>query len=189
MSASHKLLSSGEPGAGKTPCIAAVSEIPPVITDVGCTDELALRKPTTTVAFDYGELGLGGEDRLLLYGLPGQARFKFMFDIVREGLLGVVVLVDGSTEFAVQGLRETLETYANDVRELPLVIALNKLAAPSETLLRQCRALLEQYGLVAPILPVDARRRADIVRLFELLFILLDGEADIPAGRGASQWH
>lgn len=189
MTVSHKLLFIGEPGAGKTTCIAAVSDIPPVVTDVDCTDELALRKPTTTVAFDYGELALGGEDRLLLYGLPGQARFRFMFDIVREGLLGVVVLVDGSTEFAVQGLRETLETYAADVRELPLVIALNKQAAPSDVLLRQCRTLLEQYGLVAPIVPVDARRRADIVRLFELLFILLDGEADIQAERGSSQWH
>jgi hypothetical protein len=27
------------------------------------------------------------------------------------------------------------------------------------------------------------------VRLFELLFILLDGEADIQAERGSPQWH
>ena len=37
-STTHKLVFIGEPGAGKTTCIAALSDIKPITTDVGCTE-------------------------------------------------------------------------------------------------------------------------------------------------------
>lgn len=169
----HKLLFIGEPGAGKSCCIGAVSQIPVVSTDVGCTDELAELKETTTVALDYGELDLGDGERLLLYGLPGQARFRYMFEVVREGLLGVVVLVDASRTHALAGLAETLETYAEELRKLPCVVALNKHPDPPAELRRGCKEILRRHSHVAPIVAVDARRREDVARLFELLFLLL----------------
>ncbi len=174
MRSSHKLVFIGEPGAGKTTCIAALSDIEPVSTDVGCTDDLALRKESTTVALDYGELDLGESGRLLLYGLPGQARFRYMFDVVREGLLGAVVLVDAASPDAVAGLDSTLATYADELRGLPWVVALNKHSDPPLELRERCVALLRRHELVAPLLAVDARRREDVVRIFELLFLLLE---------------
>lgn len=188
-STTHKLVFIGEPGAGKTTCIAALSDIKPITTDVGCTDELAQRKATTTVALDYGELGLGEQGKLLLYGLPGQPRFKFMFDVVREGLLGVVLLVDASSPGAVDGLRETLETYADEVRELPCVVALNKHHAPPQALMRQCQELIGRFDMIAPIVPVDARKRDDVVRMFDLLFVLLENDVESPGQKGAHKWH
>jgi signal recognition particle receptor subunit beta len=173
MTATHKLVFVGGPGAGKTTCIAALSEIEPVATDVGCTDELAQIKETTTVALDYGELDLGEQGRLLLYGLPGQSRFRYMFDVVREGLLGVVILVDAAAGSALQGLNETLDTYADDLRDLPCVLCLNKHPDPPLELRRACQDALRARELVAPILTVDARRRKDCVQIFELLFTLL----------------
>ena len=174
MTATYKLAFIGEPGAGKTTCIAAVSDIPPLSTDVECTDDLARLKQTTTVALDYGELGLDDQGRLLLYGLPGQARFRFMFDVVREGLLGVAVLVDAPTPGGLQGLRETLATYASELRHLPCVVSLNKIETASPALLKDCEALLREHDVVAPIIAVDARRREDVVRIFELLFMMLE---------------
>ncbi len=179
MNGPYKLLFLGEPGAGKTTCIGAVSDIPPLSTEVECTDELAKLKPTTTVAFDYGELDLGDQGRLLLYGLPGQARFEFMFDVVREGLLGVVILVDAGADTAEDGLRGTLAVFAEKLRGLPCVLAMNKCAMPPAELPRGCRKLLREYGLSAPIVKVDARRREDIARLFELLFVLIEHGSDI----------
>ncbi len=38
-------------------------------------------KETTTVGFDYGELTIPGQNRMRLYGTPGQERFTFMRDI------------------------------------------------------------------------------------------------------------
>lgn len=164
----------GQPGAGKTTCISALSEVTPVSTDVGCTDELASLKETTTVALDYGELPLDEGGRLLLYGLPGQSRFHFMFDVIRDGLLGIVVLVDGASPRAVEGLAETLEAYAEELRELPCVIAINKLDAPPRALLERCLKLLREHSLKTPVCTIDARRREDIVRVAELLLTVYE---------------
>jgi len=169
-----KLAFVGEPGSGKTTCIGAVSDIAPVCTDVECTDELAQIKATTTVALDYGEIDLGSEGRLLLYGLPGQARFRYMFDVIRENLLGIAVLVDGASADPLRGLSETLGSYLAKLRELPFVICVNKVPGDSKKLLLGCRDVLREFGLIAPILTIDARRRADVVRVFELLFTLLE---------------
>ena len=83
----YKLALIGESGAGKTTCIASVSDIPPMSTDVPHTTLRSSDKTTTTVAFDYGEMILDEDHRLLLYGLPGQSEFDFMFNVVQEGLL------------------------------------------------------------------------------------------------------
>ena len=169
----YKLVFIGEPGAGKTTCIAAISDIEPLTTDVGPTDELSEIKETTTVALDYGEMNLGEQGRLLLYGLPGQSRFKFMFEVVREGLLGVVILVDASTPKGIHGLEETLETYRHELGSLPCVVALNK-SPPSDDFKKQCQKSLLMCELVAPIIAVDARKRDDISRILELLFLQIE---------------
>ena len=188
MKQSYKMVFVGEPGAGKTTCIAALSDIKPVTTDVGCTDELATLKQTTTVALDYGELDLGDQGRLLLYGLPGQSRFRFMFDVVRAGLLGVVILVDAASARALDGLAETLETYADELRHLPCVLALNKHPDPPDAFKQQCQDLLRKHKLVTPILTVDARKRADVIRMFELLFVLLEYGSDGAPRQEAPAW-
>lgn len=189
MTGTWKLAFVGEPGAGKTTCIGAVSDIAPVCTDVECTDELAQIKATTTVALDYGELDLGADGRLLLYGLPGQERFRYMFDVVRENLLGVAVLVDGAAADPLRGLSETLQSYASELRELPCVICVNKAGADPKALLGACRRMLGQFGLVAPLLTIDARRRADVVRVFEMLFLLLEQGSLGKEVKEMPSWH
>jgi len=69
----HKIIFTGTMGAGKTTAIAAVSEIPPIVTDVTNNDK-SVDKAVTTVGFDYGLLTLENGDRIRLYGTPGQER-------------------------------------------------------------------------------------------------------------------
>jgi hypothetical protein len=90
----YKLIFTGTMGAGKTTAITSISEIPPVSTDVQRSEAGDDAKLTTTAALDYGEVTLPRGDMLRLYGTPGQARFDFMWRILSEGALGVVVLVD-----------------------------------------------------------------------------------------------
>lgn len=184
----YKIVFMGEPGAGKTTCISQLSRIPPVNTDVVCTDELSSHKETTTVAIDYGEMDLEGDIRLLLYGLPGQARFSYMFDVVREGLLGIVLLVDGGAKDPLAGLTDTLNTYGQECRQRPCVVALNKAQSNSAALGPQVAKLLRSHGVVAPILPVDARGRDDVQRLFEFLFLLVEFSDHQPSSRESIAW-
>lgn len=186
MKQTHKLVFIGEPGAGKTSCISALSDIAPVNTDVGCTDDLLRLKEFTTVALDYGELDLGDLGRLLLYGLPGQERFRFMFDVVREGLLGVVVLVDAASQHALEALDGTLRTYAADLQGVPCVLALNKHDDPPLEMRQRCLDVMRGHGVVAPLLAVDARRREDLVRVFDMLFLLREN-GNFPSGGQETQ--
>lgn len=174
MKQTYKIVFVGAPGSGKTTSIACLSDAPPVTTEAECTDELVHMKQTTTVAFDFGELDLGPQGRLLLYGLPGQARFSFMFDVVRAGLLGAVVLVDAQSDTAVEGLDTTLAIYAAEFRKVPCVVCLNRHPEPGPELLQRCHDVVRRHGIVAPVFAVDARRRKDVVRMFELLFVQLE---------------
>ena len=82
----YKILITGTMGAGKTTAIAAISEVPPIMTDVQNNDT-SNSKLTTTVGLDYGELSLDGGDKLRIYGTPGQERFAFMWKVLAKGAL------------------------------------------------------------------------------------------------------
>ena len=167
----YKLVFVGAPGSGKSTCIGAVSDISVISTDVACTDGLAAIKETTTVAMDYGEMSLGDDERLLLYGLPGQSRFTFMFDTVAENLAGVVVLIDASSAAPLVGLEGTLRTYAGRIGETPFVAAINKVQGNVDALREQVAETLRRHGLVGPLIVVDARRREDMALIFDLVFL------------------
>lgn len=171
---SFKIAFMGPPGVGKTTCIRALSNIAPVDTDVASTDELIHMKPTTTVAFDYGEMDMGEDGRLLLYGLPGQARFSYMYSIVQEGLLGTIVLVDAAAPDCLEGFRETLDTHAGELRKAPCVVALNKEAPSIKHTLLECQRIMRAYRMTVPLLHVDIRAMKDVGLLFNLLFTQLE---------------
>lgn len=174
----HKIVFIGAPGAGKTTCIQALSGGSAISTDVPCTDELRDLKETTTVALDYGELQLDDECRVLLYGLPGQERFSYMFDVVCEGALGIIVLVDAAGGAALAELSHTLARHRGDLRKTPFVVALNKNKEAAMAIAERCGETIREHGLTAPVVAVDARERADIAHLVELLLLILEFRFD-----------
>ncbi|SEJ84086.1 hypothetical protein SAMN04488058_12221 [Deinococcus reticulitermitis] len=87
-----KLVVSGPVGAGKTTFVQTLSQTPVVATEAEASEDIG--KASTTVAFDFGTLHLDGQD-VHLYGTPGQDRFSFMWEVLCEGALGLVLLVAG----------------------------------------------------------------------------------------------
>jgi signal recognition particle receptor subunit beta len=106
-----KIVFSGPMGAGKTQAIASLSDIPVVSTEVQNTDLDAHSKILTTVGMDYGELALEGSTGIGLYGTPGQERFSFIWSILAQGALGVVILIDHSAADPVQDMARYLDTF------------------------------------------------------------------------------
>lgn len=92
--AEHVILFAGPMGAGKTTAIEALSEVPVVRTEAANTDRATADKETTTVALDYGEITVSDTDKVRLYGIPGQRRFDFMWQILKDRARGLVVLVN-----------------------------------------------------------------------------------------------
>ncbi len=70
-------------------------------TERGITDSTRARKAETTVAMDFGRITIDRDLVLYLFGTPGQDRFDFMWEILGEGMLGYVLLVDADREDSV----------------------------------------------------------------------------------------
>jgi uncharacterized protein len=167
----YKLVFTGTMGAGKTTAIAAISEIPPVSTDVRRSEALhGEQKTMTTAALDYGQVTLPHGDVLRLYGTPGQARFEFMWKILSEGALGVVVLVDNRRPDPLADLREYLGAFRDVVAGSRAVVGVGHSESHPHPDLDAYYLAVAEMGLLAPIVCVDARRREDVLLLLDILF-------------------
>jgi uncharacterized protein len=166
----YKLIFTGTMGAGKTTAIAAISEIPPVSTDVQRSEAGDDTKTTTTAALDYGEVTLPQGDVLRLYGTPGQTRFEFMWKILSEGALGIVVLVDNRRPDPLADLREYLTAFRDVVAGSRAVIGVGRTETHPIPDLDAYYTAVAELGLHAPIVTVDVRRREDVLLLLDVLF-------------------
>jgi small GTP-binding protein len=120
-----KMVVTGPFNAGKTEFIRSVSEIDVVSTERKISSEVEKIKNTTTVAMDFGRITVDKELVLYLFGTPGQKRFDFMWEILSEGMLGFVVMVDSTRPESFREARHILETF-RAYAPTPYVVAANK---------------------------------------------------------------
>src|SRR6476620_6075799 len=116
---------SGAVNAGKTEFIKSISEIEVVSTERRATDDTKLIKKETTVAMDFGRITVDEDLVLYLFGTPGQKRFDFMWEILSEGMLGFVVMVDSTRPETFREAKSILETF-RAYAPTPYVVAANK---------------------------------------------------------------
>jgi len=120
-----KMVVTGPFNAGKTEFIRSVSEIDVVSTERKISSESERVKETTTVAMDFGRITVDDDLVLYLFGTPGQKRFDFMWEILSEGMLGFVVMVDSTRPETFREARSILETF-RAYAPTPYVVAANK---------------------------------------------------------------
>ena len=128
-----KVVIAGPFAAGKTTLIEASSDIPLVGTEAPTSGPESSVKAMTTVGMEYGTLTFSGSQfdaELRLYGVPGQERFSFMWDIMAVGMDGLFILVDA-------GRPETWATSAGVARHFariahtPTIVGVNHRAGDS----------------------------------------------------------
>lgn len=166
----YKLIFTGSMGSGKTTAIAAVSEIEPCCTDVANNDRNGNAKATTTVALDYGEVTLEAGDKLRLYGTPGQARFDFMWKILAQGSLGVIILVDNSRLDPLADLRDYLHAFSDALAQSRAIVGVNRWDCHLRPSINEYHDVIRGFGYEAPVFSVDVRERKDVLMLLEALF-------------------
>lgn len=169
----YKILFTGTMGAGKTTAIAAISEVAPIVTDVLNTDT-SVAKERTTVGLDYGLLTLENGDRIRLFGTPGQQRFDFLWKILANKALGLIILTDNSRPDPLADLGMFLDGLADALATMPCAIGVGRLDSHPEPSLDRYADLLEARGMVLPIIPVDVRRRDDVTLLIDTLLAQLE---------------
>jgi uncharacterized protein len=172
----YKLLLTGTMGAGKTTAIGAVSEIAPVVTDVQNNDE-SVAKARTTVGLDYGELTLDNGDKVRLYGTPGQQRFAFMWKVLANGALGLIILIDNSRPDPLADLDVYTQNFAELIASAGCVVGVGRMEAHPVPDLDAYAERLESSGVLCPVMPVDVRKREDVVMMMDLLLTQLESKA------------
>ena len=136
-----KILVTGPFAAGKTSLIQSVSQTQVVSTDVVTSGDEADVKAATTVAMDFGTYTIeDGEDvRLLLFGTPGQPRFRFMTNILKGDVDVVAFVIDAAASETHAAAGVELRSLLADLH-VPAVVAVNRCDDP-ETAHRLARSL------------------------------------------------
>lgn len=167
-----KIVITGPFAAGKTTFIKTISEVAIVGTDRGITDDTRAVKPRTTVALDFGRLTFADDLTLFLFGTPGQRRFEVMWEILSEGMIGFVLLVNAADERSAAEAAHILETF-KEYADVPYAVGvthLDEAAASSEAAVQEVRAALDLPDHVL-VTAVDPRDKGDVKDV--LLHILL----------------
>src|SRR4051812_30991455 len=173
-----KIVVTGPFSAGKTTLIRTISEITVLSTEKGITDETRSRKTDTTVAMDFGRITIDRDLVLYLFGTPGQDRFDFMWEILGEGMLGYVLMVDAEREDSLAESIGILKAFRKMARVL-FVVALNRAEALDPEAEARMREVLE-LGPEIALLPCDATDKESVKSvLLALPYAVLDEvEAD-----------
>ncbi len=167
-----KIVVTGPFSAGKTEFIRSISEIDVVNTERKISSAAERIKSTTTVAMDFGRITVDKDLVLYLFGTPGQKRFDFMWEILSEGMLGFVVLVDSTRPETFKEARFILETFRAYART-PYVVVANKQDDANAWDVEDIRiALRLDKGIkLVPCVAVDREKVKNV--LLELLYIIL----------------
>jgi hypothetical protein len=160
--------------SGKTNFISAVSEIDVVSTErrITSVSEIAV-KDVTTVAMDFGRITVDDDLVLYLFGTPGQRRFDFMWEILSEGMLGFIILVDSTKPETFREARRILSTFESYAKT-PFVVAANKQDLTDAWEPNDLRIILHLNSntKVLPCVALDKESVKNV--LLELLYSILD---------------
>lgn len=170
----YKIIFSGPVGAGKSTSIKAISDIDVVATEARASDHVKKIKDTTTVAMDYGRINLDAETTVHLYGTPGQERFNFMWEILAQGALGLVLLIDCSASSISKDINTYLEAFKEFIKDNPVVIGLTRSDLSTGINWDEIYDVLAAREISSPVFEVDARNKADINMLVEALILSID---------------
>lgn len=167
-----KIVVTGPFAAGKTSLIQAISEVAVVGTEREITDHTRSRKETTTVAMDFGRVSLGNGLSLLLFGTPGQRRFEVMWEVLSDGMIGFILLVNGSDERSIEDAVRQLETF-RAYADVPFVVGVSHLDLAGIHENAALAAVRERLGLdeEADVVACDPRDRGDVkAMMLRILF-------------------
>ena len=168
-----KMVVTGPFSAGKTEFIRSISEIDVVSTERKISSEAERVKEATTVAMDFGRITVDEELVLYLFGTPGQRRFDFMWEILSEGMLGFIVLIDSVRAETFREAKHILEIFRS-YAPTPYVVAANKQDLPDAWSPEDLRIALkiDPDIKVLPCVATDKEQVKDV--LLELLYSILE---------------
>lgn len=166
-------------GAGKTTAIQSLSEIDVVRTEANNSERHIVDKATTTVALDYGEIVLDGEEKVRLYGIPGQKRFDFMWSILKKRAKGMVLLVNSDAPDPIAEMLFYLDEFRDLYDRGGVVVGISRADLGVGPSLADFAEALERTnpGLLVPVFTVDPRDRDQMENVLLALVVNIEMRA------------
>lgn len=177
----YKIVFAGSVGSGKTTAIRSLSDMGIISTEAQASDDVSQLKPTTTVAMDYGLMKLDNGDQVRLYGAPGQQRFDFMWDILTENALGLVLLVNAAADDPAADLQLYLDAFRTFIDRTAVVVGLTHTDQADAAVRQRLTEDMQRQGLTPCVMDVDARNRNDVAMLVRSLLFSIDPLSGVPA--------
>ncbi|GAB2979945.1 GTP-binding protein [Frigoribacterium salinisoli] len=183
--AEHVVLFGGPMGAGKTTAIETLSETAVVRTEAHNTDRAAADKATTTVALDYGEITVGDDEKIRLYGIPGQRRFDFMWQILEERAEGLVLLVPNDAADPIGDVLAFLDEFRDLCDRGGVVVAATRSDLSATPTVADYAAALAEHrpDLMVPVFTVDPRKDDQMRTVLMTLVATLEMRSTFAAAR------
>jgi len=172
----RKIAIIGSVGSGKTTLIQNLSDTETINTDVKSSIDIG--KEMTTVGMDYGEMFVDDELKIGLYGMPGQRKFSFMWDFVKNGLWAVVILVKNNSKESINELEYLLDYFEIDVQTPCLIGITHSDVVKGDSSKSRIKIILEKRQLILPIYSINANLQENAELILRTL-ILLDETRDI----------
>jgi signal recognition particle receptor subunit beta len=135
-------------------------------TEKEVSDEGRATKNRTTVAMDFGRITFAEDLALYLFGTPGQRRFEVMWEILSDGMIGFILLVNAADDRSVEEASHILEQFRH-YADVPYVVGVTHLDdAPDspEAAYNRVRQILELPEDTL-VMGCDPRSRDDVKRL------------------------
>ncbi len=168
----HKIIFTGPVGSGKTTAINTISDISPVMTDTKISENMTLGQ--TTVAMDYGVIQLDQQTKIHLYGTPGQERFDFMWEILTDNAIGLILLLDNTRPDTLKDLVFFLDAFSEFLKTVPLVVGVTKMDIQGKPFIETYQQFLLEKSIKVPVFEVDVRRKSDVKSLLMALLFSID---------------
>lgn len=157
----------GSVGSGKTTIINQLSKFDTISTDVKSSVDIG--KEMTTVGIDYGQINLDSSTSIGLYGVPGQRKYSMLWDFVKEGLWGIVILVKNGSSESLGEIEHLLE-YFEVNSDIPCVVGVTHTDfGEPRSFIESIKNLLDPLGLSLPIYSIDARNESGALLLMQTL--------------------
>ncbi|MBN2306351.1 MAG: TIR domain-containing protein [Anaerolineae bacterium] len=165
-----KIVITGPFGSGKTEFIRSISEIEVVSTESEIPKE---SKTGPTVSMDFGRITVDDNFVLYLFSTPGDPRFDFMWEILSEGMVGFVVIVDSTRPETFRQAKSILNTFRS-YDNVPYVIAANKQDKPEAWTPDDLRLALwpEDDIKIIPCIATETESVKNV--LLELIYSILE---------------
>jgi len=164
----------GSVSSGKTTLIRNLSNIEVMDTDVQSSIDIG--KEMTTVGIDFGVIVTDNDLKISLYGVPGQRKFSFMWDFVKEGLWAVVILVKNNCNESIREINYLLD-YFEVTDDVPCFICITHSdLIKGDTTSKRISEILNARNLKLPVYSIDATLKVNAELIFRTLIAMEDAK-------------